>query len=441
MLSAETPLYFSTDGSELSHIVSTHRPELEGFYHGMYKYLHGMPELSFQEEKTAKYLAGQLKKLSSEIDVHNNIGGHGLVGVFKNGDGQTVLLRAEMDGLPVLEATGLTYASTAKQTDVSSGEEKPVMAACGHDLHMTALLAATELLISAREIWSGTLIVLFQPAEERGAGAQAMVDDDLYARIRFVPDVVLGGHVIAQRAGRLSTTRGLAASSADSMRVTMFGRGGHASQPHLTVDPVLMAAHTVVRLQGIVSREIGPLEPAVVTVAAINAGNAENVIPDRAELKINVRAFSENTRTRSLDAIERIVHAEAAASGAPLDPVIEITSSFPLTINSDNVTQALEPSFAAHFGGDYDSEGGRLPGSEDFSILATSVGAPSCFWVYGGVDHHSWDSAEQKGRIAEDIPGNHSPFFAPVIDPTMTTAVDAYAIAALTFLHNKQPEQ
>ncbi|KAH7098572.1 metal-dependent amidase/aminoacylase/carboxypeptidase [Auriculariales sp. MPI-PUGE-AT-0066] len=379
-------LLSTASGSMLSSIVAKYRPKLDVQYHDIYRYLHGTPELSFQEEQTAKYLADRLKALSWEIEVHVNIGGHGVVGVFRNGTGPTVLLRAEMDGLPVREATNLPYASTARQVDVSTGESKPVMAACGHDMHMTSLLAATELLLSARTEWCGTLLILFQPAEERGAGAQAMVNDGLYDKLGIKPSVVLGGHVIANRAGRLGTIRGLMASSADSLRVTLYGRGGHASQPHLSIDPVLMAAHTVVRLQGIVAREVAPMEPAVITVAAINAGNAENVIPDQAELKINVRSYSAETRKKSMDAIERIVRAESTASGSPQEPKIESTSSFPLTINSEEVTQ-------------YDNTSGRLPGSEDFSILATSIDVPSCFWVYGGVDTQKWDEAEHAGRI------------------------------------------
>lgn len=417
----------------LSELIAKYRPDL-GPYHDVYRSLHAKPELSWQEQETAKFAAEYLHKLSPVFDIKTKIGGHGLVGILRNGTGRTVLLRADMDALPVLEDTGLPYASTVRQVD-NDGIEKPVMHACGHDMHVTSMLAAAELLVSAREHWKGTLIVLFQPAEERGGGAQAMVDEGLYtSRGVPKPDVVLGGHVMPLRAGTLGTRRGVVASAADSMRVTLFGRGGHASQPHRSLDPVVMAASAVLRLQTIVSREIAPNEPAVVTVGSLVAGHTENIISDKAELKINVRSFKTETREKVLRSVDRIIRAECAASGAEKDPVFEPTSSFPLTINDDAVTAALETSFSAHFGGDYTPEVPSLGGSEDFSILGTAIDRPCCYWVYGGVDHAKWDAAEKAGRIAEDIPFNHSPFFAPVIEPTLTRAVDALALGALTFL-------
>lgn len=417
----------------LSQLVDKHRPDL-GPYHDIYRTLHAQPELSFQEVETAKFAAAHLQALSPTFDIKTRIGGHGVVGILRNGTGRTVLLRADMDGLPVLEATGLPYASTARQID-NDGVEKPTMHACGHDMHVTSMLAAAELLVAAKDSWKGTLIVLFQPAEERGAGAQAMVDDGLYAS-RGVPkpDVVLGGHVMPFRAGSLGTRRGLMASAADSMRVTLFGRGGHASQPHRTLDPVVMAASAVVRLQTIVSREVPPEEPAVVTVGSLVAGQTENIISDKAEMKINVRSYSAESRTKILGSVDRVIRAECLASGADKDPVFERTSSFPFTINDHSVTAALESSFTEHFRFDYNSDMPRLYGSEDFSILGTSIDKPCSFWVYGGVDPEKWDTAERAGRVAEDIPVNHSALFAPVIEPTLTRAVDALALGALTFL-------
>lgn len=225
------------------------------------------------------------------------------------------------------------------------------------------------------------------------------------------------------------------ASAADSMKVTLFGRGGHASQPHRTLDPVVMAASAVVRLQSIVSREVAPEDTAVVTVGSLVAGQTENIIADKAEMKVNVRSYNPATRKKILGSVHRIIRAESFASGADKEPVFEPTSAFPFTINDEGVTAALEASFSAHFGqADYDSNTQRLYGSEDFSILATAIGKPYNFWVYGGVDPEKWDAAEKAGRIVEDIPVNHSPFFAPVIEPTLTRAVDSLALGALTFL-------
>jgi len=303
-------------------------------------------------------------------------------------------------------------------------------------MHITSLLAAAELLIKARDHWAGTLILCFQPAEEKGAGARAMVDDGLYLKVP-VPDVVLGGHVMPFRTGYIGTKRGLMASAADSFDVVLHGRGGHGSQPHRTVDPVVMAAHSIVRLQAIVSRETNPADAVVVTVGAIHAGDAENVIANRADLKLNVRTIAADTRTRVLRSLKRVIDAEAAASDAPAPPEITATSSYPFLVNDDDVTARVEGGFAAHFGGAYDRAAVRLGGSEDFGVLATSIGRPSCFWAYGGTDPDVWDKAEAEGRLLDAIPTNHSPHFAPVIQPTLKVACDAYAVAALTWLRKE----
>lgn len=356
----------------ISAVVSAHRPDLSNYIE-LYKYLHAHPELSFQEVETASTIASRLHMIDPDLDIKTGIGGHGLVGILRNGPGATVLLRADIDGLPVAEKTGLDYASRVKQVDKADGMEKPVMHACGHDMHITSLLAATALLSSAAKArcWTGTLIVLFQPAEERGAGAQAMVDDGLYNYVP-IPDIVLGGHVMPYRAGRLGTKRGLMASAADSRRITLYGRGGHASQPHRLIDPVLMAASAVVRLQSIVAREVDPADSAVVTVGSIVAGEAENVVSDTATVKLNVRTINPETRKRVLESVERIVKAESWASNGTKEPLFEKTSSFPFTVNDDEVTARLEQSFAAHFSEDdvgYTRTVPRLSGSEDFGIL------------------------------------------------------------------------
>ena len=416
----------------LIELVKANRPTLDP-YEALYKHFHSHPELSLQEKETAATIAKQLRSIGG-FELHEHIGGHGLVGVLKNGSGKTILLRADIDALPVEEQTGLPYASKVTMKD-NDGVVKPVMHACGHDMHITCLLAAAELLHKARNSWKGTLIVLFQPAEERGAGAKAMVADGLYSKIP-VPDIALGAHLMPFRAGVVGTKVGLMASAADSFQITLFGRGGHASQPHRTVDPVVMAAQIVVRLQTIVSREVSPDDAAVVTVGSVQAGMTENIIPAQATIKINVRTIDKQTRERVLASIRRIVKAECEASGATEEPTFEPTSQFPFTMNDEEATTPLEEVFSQAFDS-YDRDISRLQGSEDFSILATSQNRPASFWVYGGVDPEKWDAAEKAGRLQEDIPINHSPFFAPVIQPTLRTGVDSYALAALAFMYDE----
>jgi amidohydrolase len=244
----------------ISEIATKHRPELNK-YEDLYKHFHANPELSNQEKETAARCVSELRAISGDFDIKTGIGGHGIAAILRNGGkGPTVLLRADFDALPIEERTGLAYASKKRMRD-ADGVDKPVMHACGHDMHISCLLGAAEALVSAREEWAGTLVLIFQPAEERGTGAQAMVDDGLYDPERHgvpVPDIVLGAHVMPHRAGVIGTRRGLLMSAADSMRVTLHGRGGHASMPHRLVDPVVMAASTVMRLQTIVSREVDP---------------------------------------------------------------------------------------------------------------------------------------------------------------------------------------
>lgn len=413
----------------LKNLISSSRPDLKPYY-DLRIHLHSHPELSQQESATAALVAAH--PALKAYTIHPKIGGHGLAAVLKNGPGKTVLLRADMDALPVLEKTGLPYASKVTMED-NDGVTKPVMHACGHDIHVVCLLAAAEVLARTKDAWKGTLILVFQPAEERGCGAQAMVDDGLYDKVP-VPDVVLGQHVMPLRAGKIGSRVGIMMAGADSMKVTMYGRGGHASMPNRTIDPVVMAAATVMRLQTVVSREVDPSGMAVVTVGSLQAGQTENVIADRAELKVNVRTIDGETREKVIGSIKRIVKAESDASGAEQAPVIEKSSSFPPTVNDGEVTKTLQAAFSGYFGEDFDSELPRVNGSEDYSILGTSVGKPCSFWMIGGTDPEVWDEAERKGRIIEDIPVNHSPFFAPVMKPTIQVGTDAMALAAMTFL-------
>ena len=423
--------------ASISSLISKHRPSLST-YEELYRYYHANPELSNQEKETAAHIASHLtSKVSSDFDVRTSIGGHGLAALLFNGSGPTVLLRADFDALPVLERTGLEYASKKRMVD-ADGVEKPVMHACGHDMHISCLLAAAEPLVSCREHWAGTLLLVFQPAEERGTGAQAMIDDGLYTKHKVpIPDVVLGAHVMPLRAGVIGTKRGLIATSADSMRVTLHGRGGHASMPHNLVDPVVMAAHTIIRLQNIVSREVPPADHVVVTVASVQAGDAENIVVDDAKLAIDVRTSDQKTRDKVRDSIHRIVKAESLASNAVAEPTFEVSRTFPLTINDETVTEKLEATFHAHFGEGahgYNPDIAKLGGSEDFSILGTAVDRPCSFFMYGGTDPELYDKYEAEGTLSEKVPINHSGLFAPVIQPTLQTGCDGYAGAALTWL-------
>ncbi|KAL8871667.1 MAG: hypothetical protein Q9174_002548 [Haloplaca sp. 1 TL-2023] len=401
-------------------------------YETLYKHFHSHPELSFQESETAAKAAAHLDSLAVGYEIHTSIGGHGLAAVLRNGNGPTILLRADMDALPVQEDTGLEYASKVTMRD-NDDIVKPVMHACGHDFHVTALLAAAERLAKMKETWKGTLILVFQPNEERAGGAQAMLDDGLYNKIP-VPDIVLGQHVMALRAGNIGCRIGTIMSEADSFKITVFGRGGHGSMPHRTVDPVVMAASVVMKLQTIVSREVDPDQFAVVTVGSLQAGQTENIIADKAIIRVNVRTQNHEVRNRVLASIRRVVKGECEASGAVKEPLIEETTHFPLSVNDATVTKSVLDSFEQVFGDRLDSNAAPSTASEDYSLLASSQGKPSCFWFFGGVDQKVWDDTAKKGRLAEDISVNHSPFFAPVIQPTLATGVDALCVGALTFL-------
>jgi amidohydrolase len=395
----------------------------------LYRDVHQHPELSHQEQRTAGLVAGRLR--GAGYEVHEGIGGTGVVGVLRNGEGPVVLLRADMDALPVREATGLPYASEVTVPD-ADGHAVPVMHACGHDMHVACLAGAAQLLADARENWSGTLIALFQPAEETGDGARGMVDDGLGDLIP-TPTVAMGQHVMPAPAGRLGTRAGSALSAADSMRITVYGRGAHGSMPQAAIDPVVLAAMIVVRLQTVVSREISPGETAVLTVGSIQAGTKSNVIPDQAVLQLNVRTFSEDTRTTILDAIQRIVRAECLASDSPQQPEFELFDRFPLTSNDPEVTDRVASAFSGFFG-DRAQPVPQGSASEDFSDIPVALGVPYTYWFVGGIDAEAYAAAEAAGRVAQDIPVNHSARFAPVLQPTLDTGTQALVVAALAWL-------
>ena len=411
-----------------SHVLADMRgllPDLEAIY----KDLHSHPELSMQEKRTAALAADRIR--SAGYEVTTGIGNTGVVGLLRNGKGPTVMLRADMDALPVQEATDLPYASNVTAAD-STGKIVPVMHACGHDMHVTWLLGAATLFAKARDSWKGTLMIVFQPAEETAAGAQAMIDDGLFKRFPK-PDVVLGQHVMVGSSGVLSSRAGVVTSAGDSLQIRMFGRGAHGSMPEASIDPVVMAAATVLRLQTIVSREMAASEAAVVTIGELQAGTKENVIPDEAIIKLNVRTFDEGVRKRVLAAIERIVNAEAAASGAPKKPEITPLDRYSLVTNDTKATRRVVNAFRRHFPADRVRETRPTTASEDFGSFGAEWGAPSVFWFVGSTDPDIYANAEKDGKVG-GLATNHNPHFAPVIHPTLQTGVEALVVAAQAWL-------
>jgi amidohydrolase len=406
--------------------------DLSGLLPGLesiYKDIHAHPELSMQETRTAGIAADHLRAAGYEVTP--GVGRTGLVGLLRNGEGPVIMLRADMDALPVKEATGLPYASTVTASE-GTGKSVPVMHACGHDMHVTWLIGACRLLAKSREAWKGTLMAVFQPAEETAAGAQAMIDDGLFQRFPK-PDVVLGQHVMSLPAGMIAGRAGATTSAADSLQIRFFGRGAHGSMPEASIDPVVMAASTVMRLQTIVSREVAANEAAVVTIGVLQAGAKENVIPDEAIIKLNVRTFDEGVRKRVLAAIERIVNAEAAASGAPDKPEITTLDRYSLVTNDPEATKRVRDAFRGHFPPGRVQETRPTTASEDFGSFGAEWGAPSVFWFVGGIDPGIYAQAKKDGRLG-DIPTNHNPRFAPVIHPTLETGVETLVVAATAWL-------
>ena len=395
----------------------------------LYKDVHSHPELSMQETRTAGLAADRLRAAGYEVST--GVGKTGVVGLLRNGEGPTVMLRADMDALPIQEATGLTYSSKATATD-REGKNVPVAHMCGHDMHVTWLAGATKLMAEAKASWRGTLMLVFQPAEETGEGARAMIDDGLFKRFPK-PDVILGQHVMVGPSGTLAGRAGAITSAADSLQIRLFGRGAHGSMPQASIDPVVMAASTVLRLQTIVSRELAAAEAAVLTVGVLQAGTKENVIPDEAIIKLNVRTFDAGVRQRVMAAIERIANAEAAASGAPRRPEITTIDQYPLNVNNQDATKRVVDAFQGHFGAERVRATGPAPASEDFGSFGSEWHVPSVFWFVGGTDPKTYAKAKEANKLNE-LPVNHSPKFAPVLHPTLRTGVEALVIAARAWL-------
>ena len=421
---SSSPPMSSSDGASFAGLDAL-LPDLEK----LYKDIHAHPELSMQETRTAGIAAERLRAAGYEVTT--GVGKTGVVGLLRNGEGPVVMLRADMDALPIAEATGLPYASKVTATD-GGGNTVPVMHACGHDMHTTWLAGATSILAQTRETWRGTVMAVFQPGEEIAAGAQAMIDDGLFERFPK-PAIVLGQHVMVGPADAVGGRTGVVTSAADSFEIRLFGRGAHGSMPQTSIDPVVMAASTVLRLQTIVSRELAPTEAAVVTIGALQAGTKENVIPDEAIIKLNVRTFDEGVRKRVLAAIERIVNAEAAASGAPKAPEITPLDRYALVVNDAEASRRVVAAFREHFSPARVRETEPTSASEDFGSFGAQWHAPSVFWFVGGTDPDAYAKAKAANKINE-LPSNHNPRFAPVLHPTLRTGVEALVIAARAWL-------
>ncbi len=397
---------------------------------GIYEDLHANPELSMQEKRTARIAAQWLKDQGFEVT--EGVGGTGVVGLLRNGEGPTVLLRADMDGLPMKENTGLPYASTKRGTDPASGRETDIAHSCGHDLHVTWLMGATQILAANRTAWRGTVLAVFQPGEEIGAGAKAMVDDGMLKRFPK-PVATLGQHVLPFPAGQVRLAPGPVLSQSDSLKVTLYGRGGHGSGPETTIDPVVMAAATVMRLQTIVSREVSMSDKAVISVGSMQAGSSANIIPDEAQLQLNVRTYDDAVRGKVLALIKRVVDGEAAISGAPKPPLLTRLGQFPLTVNDDAATATVTEALKQRLGAERVQPAGSANASEDFTVFARAWEVPSVFWFVGGTDPDRYAEAEKAGTLNE-LPSNHSPEYAPVLTPTLRTGVETMLAAAGAWL-------
>lgn len=409
------------------------------YLESLYKHLHQNPELSFHEEKTAARLAGELRALN--FSVTEKIGGHGVVAVMKNGKGPTVLLRADMDALPVQEKTGRPYASKVRTID-DLGNEVSVMHACGHDIHMTVFIGAARRLAAARDKWRGTLVMIAQPAEERGAGARMMLADGLFTRFPR-PDYNLGLHVNASMpAGKLAYVEGFSMANVDMVDVTVYGVGGHGAYPHTTKDPVVLSAQIVNALQTLVSREIAPIEAGVVTVGSIHGGTKHNIIPDQVDLQLTVRSYSDETRNQLLQGIKRIVRGQALAMGLSEDklPAVSVRDEYtPALYNNPELARHIVAVFKARFGEAEVKETQPVMGGEDFARYGRDEPKiPSFFFWLGGVPAEIYEQARKTGA---GLPSLHSPFFWPAPEPTLKRGVEAMTAAALSLFGKRDIKQ
>lgn len=404
--------------ANIAEFISNHGVDLS-WQDSFYQWMHENPELSLQEEQTAKHITARLAQMDCEVTT--GIGGHGITAVFRNpgsaeikADEPTVLMRADFDALPVQEITGLPYAS----------KNDGVMHACGHDMHATALMGLCAVLDERRDAWHGTFIALFQPAEEVTAGASNMINDGLADKIP-TPDVCLGQHILPGRLGTVMSAPGPVLAACDTITITLHGKSSHGSSPQDSIDPTFLAAMIVVRLQGIVGREVAPSDFAVITVGTLSAGHTNNTIPDSATLVLNCRFYDTDVRDKTYAAIERVVRAECDASGCEVPPEFVYSAHGELTDNTPSTFEHVRPVFDAVFGEDsIDAE--PWTASEDFSEIPRHFKVPYLFWTIGTTDPELWNSGEP-------VPGNHHGAFAPSIE-ALGTSTDAALAATLSYL-------
>jgi hippurate hydrolase len=398
----------------------------------LYIDLHRNPELSLQEEKTAAKMARQLR--DAGYTVTEKVGGHGVVGVLKNGTGPTVMLRTDMDALPVKEQTNLPYASTVTARDWS-GNTVPVMHACGHDIHMASWVGAAILLAQAKKQWQGTLVFVGQPAEETITGADSMVNDGLLTRFPK-PDVVIGLHdTNFLPSGQIGIVPGPASAASNAVDITFYGKGGHGAQPHVTIDPLVMAARTVVTLQTIVARENNPFDPAIVTVGTFHSGSKRNIISEEAKLELTVRSYKPEVQQKLLASITRIAKAEAAAAGAPREPLVHIDpkEASEVVVNDVALSNQLMAALRARMGDANVLLIQPTTSSEDFGVYGRVAGVPSLQLRVGAIEPAIYAKAKAAGTLA---PGAHTPYFAPDREPTIRAGVTALVYSALELLAN-----
>jgi hippurate hydrolase len=405
--------------------------EIEAVYpaaHDLYIDLHQNPELSSHETQTASKLAARLRDLGYEVT--EGVGGTGVVAILKDGAGPTVMLRTELDALPVEEKTGLPYASKAHAKD-DGGRDVPVMHACGHDVHIAALVATAAIMAHSKESWHGTVMLIGQPAEETISGAKKMIDDGLFTRFPK-PAVGIALHVGNYLpAGQVGITPGIYNTNGDSLRITIYGKGGHGAQPHTTIDPIVIAARTILALQTIASREVKPGEMAVVTVGYVRAGTKNNIIPDQAELGLTVRTYKADVRKQILAAIPRITKAEALAAGAQQEPLIEHYESTDSVYNDPALAQRLRAPLEAALGKENVITTEPIAPSEDYAVFIEQ-GVPSLYFSLGGADPQKYAETKDAGTM---LPSNHSPYFAPDVDPALHAGIKAEVAVLRTLLN------
>lgn len=412
--------------------LATHVDADYGYLENLYKYLHAHPELSFHEKQTAQKIASELE--SAGYSVTTGVGGHGVVGVLKNGDGSTVMIRTDLDALPVNEETGLPYASKVRTTN-EEGVEVSVMHACGHDMHMTCFIGTARMLAKMRERWKGTLVLIGQPAEEKGSGARAMLKDGLYTRFPR-PDYALALHMSADLpAGKVGYREGYALANVDMVDLTVRGVGGHGAYPHTTKDPIVLAAQIILALQTIVSREVAPIEPAVVTVGSIHGGTKHNIIPNEVKMQLTLRSYSDKVRNQTIEAIRRISRGLARAAGLPetLLPVLEVRDEYtPSTYNDPELAGRIAKVFQNVLGKENIVHTEPVMGGEDFSQYGrVAPRVPIFIFWLGAVDPQIYAASKKNGT---PLPSLHSSQFAPLPEPAIRTGVTAMTAAALHLL-------